>query len=80
MEKVASIFAFYIIGCIISLIVLVMENIFRPKLAWPNESTDEINLSRKINALVNELDAFTDNEVVKLFLWNEVKSRILKKM
>ena len=39
MEKFASLFAFYSICCIISLIILVMENIFKPSIK--NETIDD---------------------------------------
>ena len=80
-ENFASLFTFYIIGCIISLIVLVMENTFHPKSALrqdvlPMKSVDEMILSRKIEAFVNVLNSLTDDKTVQLFLWNEAKSKI----
>ena len=81
-ENFASLFIFYIIGCIISLIVLEMENIFKPKTAFwgqdilPIQSVDQMILSRKIEALVNELNTLTDDKTMKLFLLNEAKSKI----
>ena len=82
MEKFASLFAFYIVGCIISLIVLVMENIFQPKFCFqshvlPTKSTDGATISTTIEAIVKELDAFTDEQAIKLYLLNKVKAIVL---
>ena len=82
MEKFASLFAFYIVGCIISLIVLVVENIFQPKSCFqshvlPTKSTDRATISTTIEAIVKELDAFTDEQAIKLYLLNKIKAKIL---
>ena len=82
MEKLASLFAFYIVGCIISLIVLVVENIFQPKSCFqshvlPTKSTDGATISTTIEAIVKELDAFTDEQAIKLYLLNKVKAKVL---
>ena len=82
LEKIASIFVFYIIGCIVSLIVLVMENIFGPKstlwshhaLASAKTNEYETAMSKKIDVILKELNTFTNDKEMKLFLLDEIKS------
>ena len=99
-EIFASLFTFYAIACIISLMLLFMENIFHPKSKFwlendssvirktdkelfdmpaqyeiPQEMEEPI-ISKRIKAFVKDLDSFTDDKHLKLFLWNKVKSKI----
>ena len=61
-EKFASLFAFYSTGCILSLIILVMENIFKPsrplfhqRVSIRNESTDDQILKTKLDAIQKQM-------------------------
>ena len=75
MEKFASLFAFYIVGLIISLILLVLENIFKPSkpthLGHSNENLRKIRLLKKV------LETLTDKQDLKLYLLEELKSNLL---
>ena len=74
-EKFASLFAFYIISLIISLILLVLENIFRPaKPAYLGHSHENL---RKVRIFKEVLKTLTDNQYLKLYLLDEVKSNLL---
>ena len=75
MEKFASLFAFYIIGLTISLIILVFENIFKPSKP-ANFGHSHENL-RKIRLLEEVLETLTDKQDLKLYLLDEVKSNLL---
>merc|ERR1712008_178584 len=75
MEKFASLFAFYIIGLILSLILLVLENIFKPSKPTHLEHSKE-NL-RKIKLLKKILGTLTDKQDLKLYLLDEVKSNLM---
>ena len=81
MEKFASLFAFYSTCCIMSLIILVMENIFKPSkplfhrcLSIKNENTDIQILKIKIEAIQKQLKTLTDDTAKQKFLLTEVKS------
>ena len=75
MEKFASLFLFYIIGCVLSLILLVIENIFKPSKRLTFEKPE---LRQKIVLLKKQLENMTDSKIMQLFLLNEVKKIILK--
>ena len=75
MEKFASVFAFYIIGLTFSLILLVLENIFRP--AKPAHLGHSHENPRKIRLFKKVLETITDKEDLKLYLLDEVKSNLL---
>ena len=75
MEKFASLFAFYIISLIISLILLVLENIFKPsKPASLGQSFENLRKTRLLEEL---LETLTDKPDLKLYLLEEVKSNLL---
>ena len=81
MEKFASLFAFYSTCCIMSLIILVMENIFKPScslfhqhLSIKNESTDDQILKIKIEAILKQYKTLEDDTAKQIFLLNKVKS------
>ena len=78
MEKFASLFVFYLIGLIISLIILVMENIIKPEksgdLICPHDN------AWKIIRLKMVLRTLTDKRETKLYLLNEVKLHLLKEI
>ena len=76
MEKFASLFLFYTIGCVLSLILLVMENIFKP--SKPPSSSVQPELHRKIGLLKKQVENMTDSKIMQLYLLNEVKKLILK--
>ena len=75
MAKFASLFAFYIIGLTISLILLVFENIFKPSKP-ANFGHSHENL-RKIRLLEEVLETLTDKQDLKLYLLDKVKSNLL---
>ena len=72
MDKFASLFVFYSIGCIISLIILLMENVFKPSRNLQfqcHSSNNVINLKKEdIAKAMRELDAYSNNEDLKLIL------------
>ena len=76
MEKFASLFAFYLIGLVVSLILLILENIFKP--SKPAYLLQYEANERKIKLLKETLNSLTDQTNVKLYLWNEVKSQLLE--
>ena len=77
MEKFASLFGFYLIGLTVSLIILVLENIFRPSKTGYVYSQEDV---RKIKLLKKVLGTLTDKRNKKLFLLNEVKLHLLNEM
>ena len=88
MAKFASLFAFYSIACTISLIILVMENIFKPSPPQPFEyhsplhfhhSQDDGILKTKIETIINEWNTFSDDNAMQIFLFTQIKSLLLKK-
>ena len=74
MDKFASLFVFYSIGCIISLIILLMENVFKPSHTLQFQSQSSINvgivnLKKEVIAkAMRELDAYSDDQDLKLIL------------
>ena len=80
LEKLAFLFAFYAIGCIISLIILVVENIVKhskPISPAPLESPDESMIWQKIESIKREIKSFTNNEEVQLYMLQKIKSSIV---
>ena len=75
MEKFASLFAFYIISLIISLILLVLENIFKP--SKPANLGQSFENLRKTTLFKELLETLTDKRDLKLYLLQEVKSNLL---
>ena len=77
MEKFASLFVFYINCCIVSLIILVMENIFKPSRNHISHSnffqkySEETELKLKLEALEKEIKKLGANNAMVLL--NEVK-------
>ena len=76
MEKFASLFAFYLIGLVVSLILLILENIFKP--SKPAYLLQYEANQRKIKLLKKTLNTLTDQANVKLYLLNEVKLHVLE--
>ena len=72
MDKFASLFVFYSIGCIISLIILLMENVFKPSRNFQSQSANNvgvINLKKEaIAKAIRELDTYSNDEDLKLVL------------
>ena len=75
LEKFASLFTFYIIGCIVSLITLVMENIYKSFSckkktqgvpSMPSQKKEEI--IRKIYAFNEDIMSFLDNNEGNILL------------
>ena len=68
MEKIASLFVLYFTGCIFSLIVLVLEVIFKPA---PSQtlffrSSQEHKLHLKLELLQKELEKYTASNALEL--------------
>ena len=72
MDKFASLFVFYSIGCVISLITLIIENVFKPSrnLRFHSSNNDGIiNLKKEaISKAMRELDAYSNDQDLKLIL------------
>ena len=72
MDKFASLFVFYSIGCIISLIILLMENLFKPSGNLQSHSSNNVgivNLKKEaIAKAMRELDAYSNEQDLKLIL------------
>ena len=74
MDKFASLFVFYSIGCVISLIILIIENVFKPsrKLQFQFHSSnngDIIHLKKEaIFKAMRELDAYSNDQDLQLIL------------
>ena len=78
MEKFASLFAFYFIGCIISLILLVMENVLKPSKTLQNQLTNKADEKEAINKAMQELGAYSNDQQVHSILFDI--DELLKKM
>ena len=70
MEKFASLFAFYSIGCIISLILLVMENVLKPSKTLQNQLTNKADQKEAINKAMQELGACSNDQRVHSILFD----------
>ena len=77
LEKFASLFVFYFICCIVSLIILLVENIYKPSRGYASQSlASKISpLSLKLNALHEELETLEAKDA--LILLNEI-TRLIK--
>jgi hypothetical protein len=83
MEKFASLFAFYCIGCIISLIILVMENVLKPSKSQKlqNQLTNKAGKKEAINkalSIINELVVCSNDQEVHSILFD--MHELLKKI
>ena len=74
METFASIFAFYLIGFVVSLIILVLENIFKP--SKPNTPQAE---KLRLEALQKELKIFAKHNGLRILGDLKFGGIILKK-
>ena len=74
MDKFASLFVFYSICCTLSLIIFVMENIFKPtkRLFLEKHSEKNCELNRKLDALEQEIEVCGTRNAIKLL--NEIKN------
>ena len=72
LEKFASLFVFYFICCIVSLIILLVENIYKPSHGYASQllASKSSPLSLKLNALHRELETIEAKDA--LILLNEV--------
>ena len=75
MEKFASLFALYLIGLIVSFIIFVMENVFKPSRTIQNDDT---RLMIKMDEIQRELQSFSDDKKLQIFLLDEVRRVYLK--
>ena len=83
MEKFASLFAFYCIGCIISLIILVMENVLKPSKTQKlqNQLANKAGKKEAINkasSIINELVVCSNDQEVHSILFD--MHELLKKI
>ena len=74
MEKFASLFVLYSISCLLSLIILVMNNIYKPSIC--DKTIDEYTIN-KLGTIKKEMQLFSDDDKLSLQLRCEVK-RILE--
>ena len=75
MEKFASLFVFYSMCCVFSLIILVLENIIKPTKnnLFPKQYSDNtIVLNMKLNALQEELEICGTREAINLL--NDIRA------
>ena len=80
MDKFASLFVFYSIGCIISLTILLMENVFKPSGKLQCHSSKVVNINLKKGAIakvMRDLDPYSNDQDLKLILLE--MDEILKK-
>ena len=78
LEKLAFLFAFYAIGCIISLIILMVEIIVKSSKPISQEKLpDESMIMQKIESMTKEIESFTSNEEVQLYMLQKIKSSIV---
>ena len=72
MDKFASLFVFYSIGCVISLIILIIENVFKPSrnLQFHSSNYDGIiNLKKEaISKAKRELDSYSNDQDLQLIM------------
>ena len=61
LEKLAFLFTFYIIGCVVSLITLVIENIYKSFICRKKAQGIPFMQSRKKEELMRKIDAFRDD-------------------
>ena len=87
LEKLAFLFTFYIIGCVISLITLVIENIYKSfscrKKAQgipPMQSHKKEELIRKIDAFEEDIICFLDNHEGNILLTTQRIDMLLLKL
>ena len=79
MEKFAPLFVFYSIGCIVSLIILSIENVIRPSRSLQMQQKTlerDINLKFKkeaINKSMKHLDTISNDKEVQLLLFRMQK-------
>ena len=76
MEKFASLFVLYSISCFVSLIILVMENIYKPSRF--EKTIDEYPMI-KLEGIEKDMQSFTDDDRIPLGLRCEVK-RLMKEV
>ena len=75
LEKFASLFVFYFIGCILSLIVLMIENIVKhSRHQYTSKIHENLEIYQTIEAIKNELENGADNKAIL----TEVKKLILE--
>ena len=79
MEKFAPLFIFYLISCIVSLIILAIENVIRSSRSLQMQQKTlegDINLKFKkeaINKSMKHLDNFSNDKEVQLLLFQMQK-------
>ena len=74
-EKFVSLFVLYSIGCFVSLIILVLENIYKPS---KFEETFDENSIVKIEGIEKEMQSLLDEDLVPLHLRCKVKRLLIE--
>ena len=74
MEKFAPLFVFFVTGCILSLVIFALENVFKPKAPELKMQSEET--FKNIEFLLNSLERLTDDRALKWYLVEEVESQL----
>ena len=74
MEKFAPLFVFFVTGCILSLVIFALENVFRPTTSELKMQSEET--LRNVEFLLNSLERLTDDKALKWYLVEEVESQL----
>ena len=74
MEKLAALFLFFITGCILSLVIYVFENVFKPTAPASKKQSEE--MIKNIDFLLNCLESLTDDKALKWHLVEEVELQV----
>ena len=74
MEKFAPLFLFFVTGCILSLVIFTLENVFKP--TAPELKMQSEETFKKIEFLLNSLERLTDDKALKCHLVDEVESQL----
>ena len=74
MEKFATLFLFFITGCILSLVIYAFEIVFKPTAPASKMQSEEI--IKNIDLLLNSLERLTNNKALKWHLVEELESQI----
>ena len=67
MEKIASLFVLYCTGCILSLIILVFEIIFKPSKPLPKSPPLNAKLILRLKSLQKELELLQADRALHIF-------------
>ena len=74
MEKFAPLFVFFVAGCILSLVIFALENVFKP-IAPELKMQSEVTF-KNVEFLLNCLGRLTDDAALKWHMVEEVESQL----